>query len=69
MFQIGQTVFWMTLQLSSFFYKNSGQPNIMGNHKFKLQLDVSTFHEGIMVLLENLLAGRHIPAIFNSHIS
>ena len=41
----------------------------MGNNHLKFQLDVSSCHEGIMVLLENVLALQHIPSIFNSNIS
>ena len=45
--------------------------NIMGNHHSKL--DVSTCHDGIMVLLEYLLTLRHIPVIsintFHSYFS
>ena len=55
------------LQFSSFFYKSFGQPNIMGNHRLKLQVYVSTCHEGIMVLLENLLAWRTYQP-FSIHI-
>ena len=43
--------------------------NIMANHQLKFHLDVLTCHEGIKVLLENLLTLRYIPTICNSHIS
>ena len=46
----------------------SNLTNIMANHLLKFQLDILTLHEGIKVLLENLLTLRYIPAIFNSHI-
>ena len=70
MFQIGLTVLINFNSINHYATKNqTNLNNIMANHQLQFQLDVSTCHEGIKVLLEKLLTLRYIPSIFNSHIS
>ena len=70
MFQIGLTVLINFNSINHYATKNqTNLNNILANHQLQFQLDVSTCHEGIKVLLEKLLTLRYIPAILNSHIS
>ena len=70
MFQTGLAIFLITFKVLIISLQiQANLTNIMGTNRIKFQLDLVICLEGIMVLLENLLVLRHIPAIINQQIS